>query len=223
MWNSLLWMCQCSAATHKQLQMFQYGHWTQPEMWPHQDWAWKAQDQASQWQNSAKWWNNLEHLYRVIGPRCWCNWIKIEPKRLNIKHLNIKKVQEDKTTHLGHAHIAQPPINPSQCWYGVIVIGLICWCSCIKIEPRIISQMWEDGNTYLGHINTIQSTRSPKKRIKRLSELTVKCRMQGECWHCDGEYRWELHALQSMQIASMMWLPNWAKSITNLHINKSQI
>ena len=116
--------------------------------------------------------------YRVIGLDRWQQQhvqIKIEPRKLKIEHLNDKRGQIGKKTHLGHGHIVQPPRNPLKCHYGVI--GLRCQCGCIKPGPTNISQMWNSRSTYLGRVYMIWSTRRPKKRIKRLNELTFSSRM----------------------------------------------
>ena len=56
----------------------------------------------------------------------------------------------------------------------------------IKFGPANISRMQEIRNAYLGHVNTMQTTRRPRKQIGTISKLTVKSRMPGEHWCEDG-------------------------------------
>ena len=54
-----------------------------------------------------------------------------------------------------------------------------------------VSRVLEIKNTYLGHVNVLQSNKwRPKKHIRSLDGLsTFKCRMQEECRHDNGDYR----------------------------------
>ena len=69
--------------------------------------------------------NILKCCYGVIGPKCQCDRMKIEPVNLRTKRINDKKVQRDETTYLERASAAQPPQNDPKCSYRVI--GLDRW------------------------------------------------------------------------------------------------
>ena len=113
--------------------------------------------------------NAPKRRYRVIGlirRRRQRNRIKIEPVKLKIECLNDKKTQELETTHLGQAQLAQPLLNTSKCCWEVHRSR--CPRGRIKIEPTNVSRTREDRNTYLKCVNTIRSTRRPKKVYQKV-------------------------------------------------------
>ena len=123
--------------------------------------------------------------YRVIGLVKWqqqCGHIKIEPTK-------VKTAQEYKKTHLGCDNAMQPLGFPSKCSHWVY--RPLHRCGRIKSGPTTnVSQMEMNKNAYLGHAHMIRLTRRPKKRIKRLNELTFSSRMQGEPQRNVEDYGW---------------------------------
>ena len=117
-------------------------------------------------------------------------------RRLNIEWIKVSQTPECEMTHLGHVCAMQPPGNNSEHAYRVCRPR--CQRGSIKIVPSTnISQTWNGTNTYLECHNMIRLIWRPKEHVRRLGELTVECRMQGEWLHGDGDYGWSLHALQS--------------------------
>ena len=114
--------------------------------------------------------NDPKRSYRVIGPSCRHDQIKIKPAKLKIEHLNNKRGQNGKRTYLGHMHITQPPKSPLKHLYRVI--GLVRWqwrhgqieiaSGKLKIEHISISQRQQDIEmTYLQHMHATQPPQNP--------------------------------------------------------------
>ena len=172
--------------------------------------------------------NPSKRRYGVRGTRRWCSHMKIKLINVRIRRLNDKTAEEDETTYLGHAHIAQPLGFPSK--HSHWVYRPQCQCGRVKSRPTNINWMRISGRTYLGHAHVIRPTWRPKKNKRRISNLTFKSRIPGETWCNDGEYGWSLCELQSAQrpYASVTQLPNpvmtrMSHKWTNLCNNKSQI
>lgn len=123
--------------------------------------------------------------------------IKIKPVKIKIKHLNDKRAEGVKMTHLRHAQANQPCGYPSIHAYGVI--GPRCQCGHIKSASRNFSQMWNSRRTYLRCVNVLPSFWRPRKHRRRLNELNFKSRMLGEPWHDVEDHRWSLCMLQSTE------------------------
>ena len=124
--------------------------------------------------------NISKRLYRVNGPRWQCGRTKIEPTKLEIERLNDKIVPEDETTHLGRAHTTQPPGHSSKRLHRVHRPRRRR--GRIKFIPINVNGTETSGNTYLGRGNAIQPIWRPGKQIRRVSKLTIECRMPGEPW-----------------------------------------
>ena len=122
--------------------------------------------------------NDPKQSYGVVGPWRQRSRMKIISVMLKIKCISINQVQEHEMTHLGCAHTVQPPgyhlkrrQEVHRPWHR---------CGRIKFDPTNVSRTHEDRNTHLERIIAIRSIWRPKKGIRRLKELTVKSRMQGE-------------------------------------------
>ena len=108
--------------------------------------------------------------------------------RLKIERIKVSQMPECKLmTHLGCVYTMQPPGNCSERAYRV--------CrprrqrGRIKIVPSTnVSRTRNGANAYLECHNAIRSIWRPKEHVRRLGELTVECRMQGERLRGDGDY-----------------------------------
>ena len=132
--------------------------------------------------------NDSKRLIKVVGPGPQHDQMKIKPVNVKIKHINEKPTWQDKMTYRILARATQPPRNSSKraCW----VIGPRHQCGCIKIEPRNINRTQMNGNAHLRHVNAIWSLWRPKKRIRKINNLTFESRMPGELWHDVEDHGW---------------------------------
>ena len=113
--------------------------------------------------------NVLKRCYGVIGPKCQCDRMKIEPARLKIECLNDKMQQNGEITYLGHTEIVQPPTNdakhlnkavgprPQRDWMKIEPVK-------VKIKCINVNQTLEVEKTYLGRANTTQPPANAPKR-----------------------------------------------------------
>ena len=130
--------------------------------------------------------NHPKRAYKVIGPRRQHGRTKIESIKVKIKRFNDKKQQNVERTHLGRENAAQPPRNGSKRLHRVHRTRRRH--GRIKFIPINVNGMETSGNAYLGRGNAIQPIWRPGKQIRRVSKLTIECRMPGEPWRDVEDY-----------------------------------
>ena len=104
-----------------------------------------------------------------------CRW---RCGRLKIERINVSQAQQRETTYLERPHTMQPPGNCPNRAYGVVRPRHRC--GRIKITPRNVSRTRAVEKTHLGHVNAIQSTWRPEKKIREVDKLTFEYKMPGE-------------------------------------------
>ena len=129
-----------------------------------------------------------KRCYGAHRPRCPCDRIKIAPVKLKTQRINDKTAQDDETTYLGHAHIAQPPVNRSKRSHRVV--GPRCRCGRNKIGPVKLEikhindkPAQENKTAYHGRAQAMQPCGNPSKgcwevhRTRRRRGVTHQTRL----------------------------------------------